>query len=406
MRAVIISFDSLAANSLGCYGNEWIETPNWDRIAATGAVFDQHFVDTIGPLAGMAWSTGHHSLRPPSLTDQQNLASVLTIHQVASRLVVADDVRVWQRTIPFDEIEIVQGHDGPDANPDETPFAKVVQAGVALWNDPGFQQRSRILWLHASGPGTPPAGFDELYFEDFEERGQQLSELSEEARSQHPAVYAGAVSLLDHWLGELLSGLRLDSTDEPTLVIVMAAQGDHWHQIRPKNSDEFSFFPQSFSDQMAKTPLVLKVYGDDRFQDLVCLRSNRLVQMCDLVPTLTDWFHTSSCGSSVPLAGSWLRELTEEIPGRKTLHYGDGERVNAVRSETWLCLQETVLRSDADEGVASPRTSLYSKPEDVWDVNDIASQQPEVVIELLARIPDRDERPPHDAEGMEQSSTR
>ena len=34
MYAVIVSFDSLATNSIGCYGNEWIETPHLDRLAA------------------------------------------------------------------------------------------------------------------------------------------------------------------------------------------------------------------------------------------------------------------------------------------------------------------------------------------------------------------------------------
>jgi arylsulfatase A-like enzyme len=39
---------------LGCYGNEWVATPNLDRLAAEGVVFDRHYVDVVG--ADTAWT--------------------------------------------------------------------------------------------------------------------------------------------------------------------------------------------------------------------------------------------------------------------------------------------------------------------------------------------------------------
>ena len=40
-RAIILSLDQLSRRCLGCYGHEWIETPNWDRLASRAVVFDQ-----------------------------------------------------------------------------------------------------------------------------------------------------------------------------------------------------------------------------------------------------------------------------------------------------------------------------------------------------------------------------
>ena len=43
MLAVVLSFDQFPLRLLGCYGNPAVRTPCFDRIAAAGLVFDQHF---------------------------------------------------------------------------------------------------------------------------------------------------------------------------------------------------------------------------------------------------------------------------------------------------------------------------------------------------------------------------
>ncbi len=386
MYALIVSFDSLATNSIGCYGNEWIETPHLDRLAATGAIFDRSFVDSIGSQAGMAWSNGRHPLSASQDFSSNSLGHLLKSSGVQAQLIAAGSLQPWQQAADFHKVSRVQGNDGPDAKPDEIPFAQVVREGISALNESPSGGGDRLLWLHAGCPGAPPAGFDELYFEDFEERGQQIAELPDEARVRHPAVYAGSVSLLDHWLGELIASVETASSLEPLLLIVTAASGFLWQEIISPTPDAPSIQYSPPGDQLARTPMLLKVYGDARSAEIVSLRSDRFVQACDLVPTLIDWFGKAGATGSLPLEGrSLLRELIDDGPGRPFVLYGDGRFMNAVRTPEWLCVQD--CSPDFPPGLSSPDRasllSLYVKPEDVWEVNNVASQQPEIVDELM-----------------------
>ncbi len=389
MQAVIISFDSIPTKSLGCYGNEWIETPNWDRLAATGAVFDHCFIDTLGTSAGMAWSTGRHSLLP-SRSPSIRMGNLLHAGPVETQLIASGVPRNWQQAFDFDDVIRVQERERIEPKPDEIPFAEAVKAAILARKVSPISRQPKLLWVHAPGPGFPPEGFEDLYFEDFEERGQDFSCLSDDDRSRHPAVYAGSVSLLDYWLGELLAQISKDVEDEPLLVIVMAATGFGWQHIKQSKLDTSLSKSHLLGDQLTQIPLVMNVIRDERFPNLNSLRSDRLVQTLDLAPTLIDWFNLAPFAVDPEFPGrSWLRELTEDAPPRSMVWYGDGAQAKAIRTSDWLCIHTNSIDSQVDLSKSShtTQTALFFKPDDIWDVNDIAAQQPEVVAELLSQIP-------------------
>ena len=45
MKILLLHVNGLHLGYLGCYGNDWVETPNLDRLAAEGIVFDRHIAD-------------------------------------------------------------------------------------------------------------------------------------------------------------------------------------------------------------------------------------------------------------------------------------------------------------------------------------------------------------------------
>lgn len=62
-NAIVVMYDSLQANYLGCYGNEWIKTPHYDRFAAEGSLFENNYIEGVPTVpARRAMHTGRYTL--------------------------------------------------------------------------------------------------------------------------------------------------------------------------------------------------------------------------------------------------------------------------------------------------------------------------------------------------------
>ncbi|MBI1321983.1 sulfatase-like hydrolase/transferase [bacterium] len=62
-HCLVICSNGLQAAYLGAYGNPWIHTPNIDRLAAEGVVFDWHFPDNLTTLpTRRSWWSGRYTL--------------------------------------------------------------------------------------------------------------------------------------------------------------------------------------------------------------------------------------------------------------------------------------------------------------------------------------------------------
>src|SRR5437879_5985283 len=63
MNAIVLIANGLHLGYIGCYGNDWVQTPTLDRLASEGVVFDQHFADQPDAAgAQRAWQTGCYRL--------------------------------------------------------------------------------------------------------------------------------------------------------------------------------------------------------------------------------------------------------------------------------------------------------------------------------------------------------
>ncbi len=62
-NAIVVMFDSLQFNYLGCYGNEWIKTPNMDRLAREGVLFENCYIEGLPTVpCRRAMHTGRYTL--------------------------------------------------------------------------------------------------------------------------------------------------------------------------------------------------------------------------------------------------------------------------------------------------------------------------------------------------------
>jgi arylsulfatase A-like enzyme len=186
MKVTLIVADGLQLAALGAYGNDWLPTPNLDRLAAGGVVFDQHFADV--PSAG--WNRGRHAFPPAEL------------------LVNTFDV--------FD----LQVIDLSGLLPPWDPPAEMLAERFEDWD---FDDEPQP-WP------DPPAGW--------------IDPADEVAFARLQRTYAAAVCQFDQELGD-----RLDGLDENDLLILTATRGQNLGEhgligdVRPWLHEELVHLP-------------------------------------------------------------------------------------------------------------------------------------------------------------------
>ena len=220
---LLITIDTLRADSLGFAGNRKVETPVLDRLAAQGRVFRNahaHNVVTLPSHAnvltgllpyqhGIRDNTGFR-LDPSSPTLATLLkaggyetAAFVGAFPVDSRFGLSRGFDVYDDRYP-------RGLSRLDFEMPERPASEVVPAALAWWNEK--RSAPRFLWVHLYDPHAPyrpPAPFADRY------------------RSNE---YLGEVAATDAALAPLLDPLTSGAAT-PALVIVTSdhgeALGDH-----------------------------------------------------------------------------------------------------------------------------------------------------------------------------------
>jgi hypothetical protein len=369
MRAVILSFDRLPCSALGCYGNEWVETQHFDRLAAEGFVCDAHVVGTqvrnpwVKPTAdwleqlaqrGVCCTLWHEDRCPPFLFER----------------------------LPFAER---QRFTGDDLSLQNWPFANLIAAVLRRWEQPPSSEHE-LFWLHAAGIPVPcqvPAEVATLYVDEFAERGVDWSQLAPEERAVHPATQAAYVSCIDHFFGQLLAAAKHGANQEPVLIVVTARLGGVWQSI-PRRFP----LPEALEIQQMRTPLLWwtgtrsdsasSAASHAAARRILPGRSLALVQPTDLGPTIWQWF--VSDGGLAESDGSLWPVFEGTTPRLRT--------AAVVEHGALWTEHDVTLFPDPMGDPSLVRRFLW--PEDVWQVNDVAGLSPELVAERLGTWQQRD----------------
>ena len=353
-RAIVFALDQLSRRCLGCYGHEWIETPNLDQLAARGVVFDHCFASPAEelPLGDMT----------------SNWIEQLKREGVSVRwLCEAEEPAV-------DDAEELK----------KTSLAQLVhqaeQALVELSQEPAAPW---LLWLESRGigwPGLAGSQFVELYADELDDVSPDLLALRE-----MEVMFASLLTQFDHFLGGLLASIERLFGDAPPVLIVMAQHGQavgEGELLSPfaNRSGESSSVAETLRDELVHPPLLIAGAAHDTLGS----RRSELVTPADVLPTLSDWFGISSTVLADRDERSLLPLLqnTECVP-RSELYLRDHEGGAAVRTREFFFIQpESAAQSD--EGDSSG--CLYLKPEDAWELNDVAAQYPEQVTLLRTAL--------------------
>jgi len=302
---LLISVDTLRADHLGSYGCDLPTSPNLDRVAAEGTVFEQTFATY--PATGTSHATMFTSLYPSvhgvfGPIDQAPLAAptlgeVVRAHGYQTGAVTEDGMLVasqrGQRGFGY-----YREHKGADLWDTAGQVGATFSDGLR-WLEAHRGERF-FLFLHTyqvHSPYSPPPAFD--LFRSYRLDGREVpitDETAEAIRSRH--AYAGEVRYVDSEFRRLLSGLEALGEADRTLVVVTSDHGEEFGE-HGRIGHGLTLY-----DEVLRVPLIL------RLPRIVPagLRVPVQVSLVDLMPTLLDLLHipvpdTAQGRSLVPLLG-------------------------------------------------------------------------------------------------------
>ena len=358
MRPPLLSInlvcDALSAAYLGCYGNEWLSTPALDRLAHEGMTFDHAFAPLDVLPGGWRGSSFDESLsrwqeagvRTVLFSDRQESST----RGVLSPALFEPGENSLDRMLgaAFDWIE---SHRDQDA-------IVWIEIGLApsSWEPSPEKLTDK---LEGKDPVDPTGSF----------RGVVEDNLSVDELDPLRNTYAARIEEFDQYLGKFFDSLRSLGLFDASIITVTADQG--WPL---GEHDVIGFAYPWVNEERDHIPLLIKVPGGSS-----AARSPGLITTTDLSPTLDEFFGLSPDES---LGGKSLAPLIrgEPVLVREYLISGLADEEFAIRTQNWkliLPFGEAILRR--------PR-QLYSKPEDRWEVNDLADQKPDVADHLELQL--------------------
>jgi arylsulfatase A-like enzyme len=373
MKVVVINAWALHLGYLGCYGNEWVETPNLDRLAAEGVVFDQHYAANPGtPTARACW-TGRYNLPFPAGNVNDGEAWDAPSNCLKEAL-----AQVPFRVVDPHHLQPVSGDEG-------NLLEQTFQAALG-----GLDQLAShdhwLLWIDLPSLAPPwqvPEEFVERYFPEAVEEDEKplqpwpdpplgpLDATDDTALERLQNTYAAVVAHFDDCLGLLLEDLHERGLKDQVLLCVTAERG----LALGEHGIVGDYFPW-LHDEVIHLPLFVRLPGGAEAGRRVAA----LTQPMDLLPTLLDAF-----GLPVPVAvqGHSLGPLLR----------GEKEQVRAYTCSGWELdgRIEWVLRTPAwgfvlpgGPELAEPRRvpQLYVKPDDRWEVNNVIQHHLELAEHL------------------------
>jgi arylsulfatase len=432
LNILFIMSDQHSARALRCYGNQEIRTPNLDRLAAEGILFENAFCQTAqcvpsrySILTGRyARSHGTYSNGQGQNPQEQTVAELFKKAGYATGTIGKHHMVMDKTTgnhgfdtvfaganasfaqkgefLPYDEVHPGRANVGKSALSNEEHPAGIITA-KALEFLREHRERPFVLWYSFSGPHTPicpSSPWAEMYdprelslppnLEIIDREVPQIDGLLTKSgkfsqkhyHRQTLAYYYGLVSQIDHNLGRVLKELDDLGLSDRTLVVYTADHGEMMAEHGAWTKGRSGY------DATIRVPLILrwpKVLPAGR-------RTDELVGSIDLLPTLLE-----AAGLPIPANVQGISLLP--------LARGQGEQWrDTIFSEIGGSTQDTCIAARRKrhkyvlfrDRVKTVHEQLFDMAEDPWEMHNrlgdpayakILAEMRQVLAEWEAKIP-------------------
>lgn len=320
MRAVMIMYDSLNKRYLSPYGNDWVKTPNFQRLAEHSVVFDSFYAGSLPCMpARRELHTGRlnflHRGWSPCEPFDESMPELLKENGVYSHL-ITDHCHYWDDgganyQNRFASFSFIRGQEGdhwiPDAgNLNGTYYEhdRINRTSMVREEDHYhvrcFREGSDFLiknqdkdnWylqLEYFDPHEPffvPERFKELYTDlpDTVDWPQYcpVGDGDEEKLKSYIVNYAALITMCDEYLGKILDIFDKYDLWKDTMLIVNT---DHGYFLGEKGYTGKNYMP--VYDELANLPFFI------HHPDYSCMdgtRRDMLAQTPDIPVTILEWF--------------------------------------------------------------------------------------------------------------------
>jgi hypothetical protein len=369
---LIVTVDRLPAWMLSSYGATWVSTPACDRLAAAGITLDRLIATSVDPRTTLADLTAHGRLW--SAAAAAGWPAVL----------VTDDPALPERPTG---VEIIEVHAAPASRPADEPAATHLARLFGRAQEVVSAGGRRLVWCHAGSLGVAwdaPLSYREAYADPDDPplpAGGDVPNFSV-TRDTDPDIvmgyrqaFAGQLTLFDACLGGLVDAVRAVRPTWTIAVIGLRGMPLGLHgQVGCTTPADTGGKPYG---EWVHLPAIL-VAADGR---MAGQRSADLVTPADVGATLIDLAGLAAVSSATTpgdarsLVGLFT-EWRHAARDRLIVRAGDS---TAIVTRGWHLVAEP-----SADGTTVPR--LFAKPDDFFELSDVADRCPAVAEELLAAL--------------------
>jgi arylsulfatase len=377
-NVLLIILDAGRAQTFGVYGYSRATSPEIDRIASEGVVFERAYTPAVYTLGAMSsvWTSQypdrHHSEVSFSAKlpkDRLTLAELLSAQGIHTGGFVANPVAGrlfgFERGFEdFDEVWTTLGSSGAAFRKAVPPWLARNRErrffGYVHFREPHFPYDPEPPFDTRFGPDGPiPKALrrSEPYFRDVNQGRRPFSEAE---REHLVRLYDGNVAFADQVVGSLRQALEAEGLWEKTVVIVAADHGEELHERGWIGHNVHLFEPSVHVPLIVRFPKGTGPSG---------VRISALADLLDLAPTIADVFGVrGKGGSDRAFQGRSLLPVVAGAPGKP-----------AVLSRTVWDRPRYALRDERFKYVYYTQTGqewLYDLAEDPGETLDLAAREP------------------------------
>jgi len=394
-NVICLAIDRLHAGYLGAYGNTWIQTPAFDRLAANSLVFDRATIDSpdLATQYRSLW-LGLHALCPESReAGRATLMERLNASGYRSVLLTDEPLVAEHPLASRFEERVVIGAGGIDggakaARAEEETDAARFLAAACEWLESA--RGPFFLWLHTGTLGRiwdAPIEFREQYRDEDDPPADRSvgvpnrllpANVDPDELLAMTHDYAGQVTLLDRLLGSFLGALDETGAATDTLLVCFSARGFPLGEHRRVGPCDAALY-----SELVHVPWIWSFPDGNKPTG----RSKALVQPADLCATILEQCGIGSEGQWRAGEGRSIRPPALGQPAaafdRACIVGPAGQRGIVVPAWSMRFSKDVLQEADAS---ATNRTQveLFAKPDDWFEVNEVSDRCPEIAVQLEA----------------------